>query len=307
MSNQDPVAQLIEGFTPYSVSPGVAAFAKELTAAAQPHSVNRAKAFLFAASRLGAFGEKVGLELSPEVLLCPSVIERLCHGSSSVMSAATRRTLRTNLRAISRQVSKQAPVPVLSRENAKAPYSADEIAAYLALCDAQPTKSRRMHTSALICLGAGAGVVGADLKAICGRDVVMRSGGVVVEITAGRRPRVVPVLTSYHNRLLEAADFAGSQLLIGDTSRSRRNVTTPLTSSLAGGSDLPRIEISRLRATWLCCLAEVIGLRSFMDAAGITCSQRLGDLVASLPAVNEQEAVALLGGRCSGTRSCLDA
>jgi hypothetical protein len=33
-----------------------------------------------------------------------------------------------------------------------------------------------------------------------------------------------------------------------------------------------------------------------MDAAGITCSQRLGDLVAILAARTEDDAVALLGG-----------
>jgi len=44
-------------------------------------------------------------------------------------------------------------------------------------------------------------------------------------------------------------------------------------------------------------MAETIGLRVFMDAAGITCSQRLGDLVAGLLPPSEEEAVALLGGR----------
>jgi hypothetical protein len=33
-----------------------------------------------------------------------------------------------------------------------------------------------------------------------------------------------------------------------------------------------------------------------MQAAGVLCSQRLGDLVSYLPAVEEQATVALLGG-----------
>jgi integrase len=189
------------------------------------------------------------------------------------------------------------PAPLLSRERAKAPYSRAEIAAYLALCDAQPTEARRRRAAALICLGAGAGLVGADLKGVRGRDVVARAGGVVVSVTSGRRPRVVPVLSRYHDRLLDAARWAGERLLTGGTSATRRNVTTPLTAALAGGTDLPRIELGRLRATWLCEVAGSIGLRAFMDAAGITCSQRLGDLVAALDAVGIDEAVALLGGR----------
>ena len=40
-----------------------------------------------------------------------------------------------------------------------------------------------------------------------------------------------------------------------------------------------------------------IGLGAFMAAAGISCSQRLGDIVAGLPPVSEPEMVALLGQR----------
>ena len=44
-------------------------------------------------------------------------------------------------------------------------------------------------------------------------------------------------------------------------------------------------------------LARSTGLRAFMDAAGVECSQRLGDIVAGLPALDEAESVRLLGGR----------
>jgi integrase len=287
----------IERFTPRTVSGAAAAFARKVTAQAEPESPNRAKAFLFAASRLGAFGETVGLPLETEVLLTASVIERLCHPETTAMSAPTRRTVRTNLRALARRVRPEAPIPALGRERAKAPYSRAEIAHYLALADAQGTEGRRQRASALVSLSAGAGLVGADLKAVRGTDVSVRSGGVVVSVRSGRRPRVVPVLWRYHDRLLSAAGFAGDRLVIGGTSSERRNVTSPLTASLAGGRDLPRIEIARLRATWLCEVAGMIGLRAFMDAAGITCSQRLGDLVGMLSGVETDEAVALLGAR----------
>ena len=68
----------------------------------------------------------------------------------------------------------------------------------------------------------------------------------------------------------------------------------PAFLSLAGGADHPRLEIARLRATWLSEVAEAIGLRAFMEAAGITCSQRIGDLVARRAPPDEGRAVALL-------------
>jgi hypothetical protein len=118
-----------------------------------------------------------------------------------------------------------------------------------------------------------------------------------IDVTVrGARPRVVPVLARYQDRLLASAAFAGQDLVTGGTDPARRNITTPLARSLSGGTGLPRLEGSRLRATWLAEAAQLIGLATFMHAAGITCSQRLGDITAALPPGTEAEAVALLGG-----------
>jgi hypothetical protein len=106
---------------------------------------------------------------------------------------------------------------------------------------------------------------------------------------------VVPVLSRYHDALLASAEFAGTRLITGGRDPGRRNVTTPLISALAGGADLPRLDTGRLRATWLADCAGLLGLATFMHAAGITCSQRLGDLLASLEPAGEQDAIRLLG------------
>jgi integrase len=79
--------------------------------------------------------------------------------------------------------------------------------------------------------------------------------GGVVVTVRGARPRTVPVLARYHARL----------------------------------------DTSRLRATWLAGCAGQLGLATFMHAAGISCSQRLGDLVAGLEPAGEADAVRLLG------------
>src|SRR5205807_1981429 len=82
------------------------------------------------------------------------------------------------------------------------------------------------------------------------------SGGVIAQVR-GARPRVVPVLARYHGRLLAAAAFAGNGLICGGADPARRNITTPLTRSLSGGAGLPRLDTSRLRATWLADVAEL--------------------------------------------------
>ena len=289
------VAGYVACWQPVSVPPQAAGFARQVAAAAVPPTRARANALLWAAARLAAFGIPLGLEAVPEVLLHPSVIERFA-ASAPGLSGSARRTLRTNLRFIARRVVPAlAPVDTpLPRERAKAPYSPAEIAGYLALADAQPAVPRRMRAAGLVCLGAGAGLTGADLRGVRGTDVACRSGGVVVDVH-GARPRAVPVLSRYHDILLASAQFAGSGLVTGGTSAVRKNITTPLTRSLAGGTGLPRLEASRLRSTWLAGCARLLGLATFMHAAGICCSQRLGDLLATLDPADEATAVALLG------------
>jgi integrase len=291
----DLAAGYIARWRPSSLSPRAAAFARDVIAQVAPQEKERAKNLLWAAGKLADFGIGLGLDAVPEVLLHPSAAERFTRCAPG-LSGVARRTLRTNLRFIGRRVVPQlypADIP-LPREHAKEPYSPAEIAGYLALADAQPTLPRRMRASGLLCLGAGAGLIRADLRAVHGTDVTCRSGGVIVTVR-GTRPRAVPVLARYHGRLLAAAASAGTALVCGGTNPGRRNITTPLTRSLAGGGGLPRLDTSRLRATWLRDCAELLGLATFMHAAGITCSQRLGDLLAGLEPAAEADAVRLLG------------
>ena len=289
-------AGYIGRWQPSSVTPQAASFARAVVAAAGPHGRERAKNLLWAAGKLADYGIGLGLDPVPQVLLHPSVIERFTAHAPG-LSGVTRRTLRTSLRFLARRlVPALAPADApLPRERAKAPYRPAEIDGYLALAAAQPTAARRVRAAALVCLGAGAGLIRADLRAVRGTDIITRSGGVLV-IVRGARPRAVPVLARYHQPLLAAAEFAGDQLVTGGTDPDRRNITTPLINALAGGTGLPRLDTSRLRATWLASCAEVLGLATFMAAAGITCSQRLGDIIAALQPGDEAEAVALLGG-----------
>ena len=289
------VAAYIGRWQPRSVSAEAAAFARDVITAVAPRGQERAKNLLWAAGKLADYAIGLGLDPVPEMVLHPSAAERFTRCAPGLTGVA-RRTLRTNLRFIGRRVVPQlypADLP-LPRERAKAPYSPPQIAGYLALADAQPTRERRMRAAGLVCLGAGAGLIRGDLRDARGTDVTRRSGGVVVAVR-GARPRTVPVLARYHARLLAAARSAGTGLICGGADPGRRNLTNPLITALDGGSGLARLDTSRLRATWLADVAELLGLATFMAAAGISCSQRLGDLVAGLEPADEAAAVRLLG------------
>jgi hypothetical protein len=293
----DAVDGAIAGFSPRSVPFEAAVFARSVVQTAAPVTVSRARCLLFATSKLAAFAISVGLDPVPEVVLDAAVIDRFVLVGTAGLSRATRRTLKTNLRFVASRALRMSPEPVgISRDRAKTAYSAGEIAAYLALADAQPTLSRKMRATGLICLGAGAGLMGHDLRAVRGIDVTARSGGLVVSV-GGTRPRVVPVLSRYHAPLVASAGFAGESYVVGGDNPSRHNVTTPVISSLAGGMHLGRLDTGRLRSTWLTDCAMRIGLGAFMAAAGVDCSQRLGDIVAGLADLSEKDSVFLLGGK----------
>jgi hypothetical protein len=291
----------VEGYIvrwrPWSVSPRAAAFARDVITAVQPGGQERAKNLLRAAARLADWALPLGLEAVPEVLLHPSAAERFTRCAPG-LSPVARRTLRTNLRFTGRRVVPQlypADLP-LPRERARQPRSPAQVDGYLALADAQPTAGRRMRAAGLVCPGAGAGLIRGDLREVRGTEVARRSGGVVVTVR-GARPRAVPVLARYHARLLAAARFAGTGLVCGGIDPGRRNLTNPLIRALGGGTGLPRLDTSRLRATWLAECAELLGLATFMHAAGISCSRRPGDLAAGLEPAGEAQAVALPGAR----------
>ena len=200
MKNAD-VAVYIGQWQPSSVPPQAAAFARQVVPLAAPAGRERAKNLLWAAGQARRLGDPLGLDAAPEVLLHPSVTERFTRCAPG-LSGVARGTLRTNQRFIARRAVPQmypADTP-LPRERAKAPYCAAEISGFLALADAQPTTGRRMRAAALICLGAGAGLIRADLRQARGSDIACRSG--VVVTVRGARPRTVPVLSRYHVPLL---------------------------------------------------------------------------------------------------------
>src|SRR5258707_12536312 len=233
------VSAYVAAWQPSSASAAAASFARAVVERAGPHGRQRAKNLLWAAGKLASYGIGLGLEPVPEVLLHPSVIERFtAHGPG--LSGPARRSLRTNLRFLARAVVPElapadAPLP---RERARAAYTAAEISGYLALAGAQPTAARQMRAAGLICLGAGAGLIRSDLRAVRGTDIACRSGGVIVTV-GGRRPRVVPVLARYHGPLLASAGFAGTGLVTGGTAPRPGNITQPPVSAPAGRARLP--------------------------------------------------------------------
>jgi hypothetical protein len=120
-----------------------AAFARTVVAGCGPLGRDRARNLLWAAGKLAGYGISIGLEPAAEVLLHPSVIERFtAHGPG--LSGAARRTLRTNLRFIARQVVPHLDPPPMRRCPAGGPRSRTRRARSPASWP-WPAPSRRRH------------------------------------------------------------------------------------------------------------------------------------------------------------------
>ena len=160
------IAGYIAGWQPSSVSPQAAGFARAVVTRAAPGGRERAKNLLWAAGRLADWATGLGLEPVPEVLLHSSVIERFtAHATGpagrDAADAADEpavpgpRGLFPRWRRRTRRCPASTP---------RRPYAPAEIDGYLALAGAQPTAARRMRAAGLVCLGAGAGLIRADLR-----------------------------------------------------------------------------------------------------------------------------------------------
>lgn len=291
-------ALVIDSYRGKDCSSSVIDFARQVVGACTSISPSRARALLWSCSRFARWGEHLGYELTPEVLFHPSVLERFVIVGLHTESPTLRRCARANLRYVARVAARTVVGPdalPIRREGPKRPYSQSEIDDYLWLARCQPTESRAQRLAGLVCLGAGAGLDGVDFRYVRGNHIHRRSGGVVVEVL-GPRARVVPVLFRYQNRLQEVALFSGDDFVCGGTQLQRRNVTNPLISRLAGGIDLPRLEVARLRATWLCEQAQRFDLSVLLAVTGLKRSSRLGDLIDGTHRADESEVVALCGG-----------
>jgi len=232
-----------------------------------------------------------------ERLLDGDVIERYIAVGMLTSRDSTRATRRAVLRRIARHCAsppQDLPLPIAYRR-VRPPYSLGEVQGLLALASAQPTPSRRRTLRAILHLGLGCGIASRDLAWVRGQDVEQfPDGSVSVTVSGGTRPRTVVALHAHETALLELSRFTSSGLLIGGSTRGRRNVTRGPLDRVIGGEDLPRLETARMRSTWLLAhLRARTPLSALMVAAGLATVRPLEDLLQYCPVDVEAARVAL--------------
>jgi hypothetical protein len=248
-------------------------------------------------TRLGAWCLDEGLPLDPDVALDPDTVERFA--SVGLKDDASRGTCRAILRRIGPSLTSKAPweprPQALTHRAVALPYLGTELDSLAEDAHRQSTPARRRVALGLFLLGAGAGLDGRWVTKVRGIDVSWTDEAVLVR-TGPPSPRVVPVLRRYEAELLDLAETAGEDLLIGGQS-VHRNRASALAAKLEVGHGHPRLSVSRLRSTWLVHHLTVgTRLPELARAAGLSRVTVLSDLLEFVPPLGDKAARAMLRG-----------
>jgi hypothetical protein len=243
---------------------------------------------------LWAAGE--GIALDREVVLDPDTVERFVGASPG--SDTSRATYRAVLRRIGPLLTRKAPweprKAQVSRRQVAAPYALQELALLTGDACQQPTEGQRLAAGALLALGAGAGLDGRWCTRVRAEDVLVKSA-VLIRV-GDPAPREVPVLAPWEAAVLDLAETASGEYLVGGSSTSR-NRASALTASFVVPLGHPKLSCARLRSTWLLShLTAGTRLPELASAAGLRGVTVLSDLLPNVPAMDERDAIEMLRG-----------
>jgi hypothetical protein len=240
---------------------------------------------------------KQGIPLDVERVLDPDTVERFC--STGLKKLPSRGSYRATLRRLGRELTKKAPweprpEPMPARK-VSPPYSKVQMKALRGDAARQSSPSRRRATTALILLGAGAGLDGRWARKVRGTDVARAHGTVLVRV-GEPRAREVPVLKEYGEELLLLAQEAGDEYLVGGYT-THRNRTNEIVARFEDGHNHPKLEPKRLRSTWIVThLTLGTRLPELLAAAGTSRIETLDALLKYVPALNSVEGNRMLRG-----------
>jgi hypothetical protein len=296
------IARRIEAYTPRDVEPQMweetlRPFVLPALGASHPVGLAAMERYARVLTLIARWCVHQNIPLDVEQVLDPDTVERFC--SMGLKKMASRGSYRATLRRLGRQLTTKAPwtprpEPMPARKVAP-PYTAREIQALRSDVARQSTPSRRRATTALLLLGAGAGLDGRWARTVHGTDVRMISGIALVRV-GSPRPREVPVLAAYEDDLLALAVEAGEEYLVGGTT-THRNRTNEIAERFEDGHRHPKLQPSRLRSTWIVThLTMGTRLPELLDAAGTRRIETFDDLLQYVPAISRSVAVMALRG-----------
>jgi hypothetical protein len=227
----------------------------------------------------------------------PDTVERFI--SVGIRNDRCRGTYRATLRRLGPLLTSKAPweprAEAVNRRRVASPYSAHELELLWRDAQHQATPARLRAGQALVALGAGAGLDGRWSTRVAAKDVSRRNGIVYVRVGESAA-RVVPVLARWEHVVLDLAESAGDEFLVGGRPLAI-NRAGDLARKFVVGYGHPKLSAPRLRSTWLVHHLTVgTRLPELARAAGMVGVTVLSDLLPEVALLPDGQAAVMLRG-----------
>lgn len=315
------VPEAIEAYTPRkgdaAARAQIRAFVQACLSDFECRDAAQARRFASALARHAHWCWQVGYPLDRSVVFRREVMtDSVLHGMPG-QSDKSKATVRSRLYRLAETLMEgpQRPVRVatLGIGRAREPYSAREVTLMRSWAAFQSTDYKRVNASVMLSLALGAGLSAREIGGVRCHDVTVDNGGVLVTVTEGGRPRVVPVLADWEAPLAQVALAAmrpDQYLLL-----PRREIDwnrNLLANFVAYTGHKPfSINAARMRTTWICHHLTIgTPIRLLADAAGMESPRALGDYLHLLATADVVEARHVLRAPAKpmrpATRSALD-
>lgn len=235
----------------------------------------------------GAWILDQGLVLDPQTALVRTRTDEYGRVGMPRSTEKSRSDRRSRLRGLADQINpEQAPAKTKSipRPSLKPPYTEAEMQAVRRVVAVQPTPEMTRALCICVGLGAGAGIDSPELKLLVRNNIEdLNEDGIRVQVP-GANGRTVWVLREYEDMVRHGlTGLAPEQLLIG-REPGRHNVASQVFGRAKLYGNLPALEQSRLRTTWLGTLmTRPVPLAVICRAAGLKSTRTLFDLLPHLP------------------------
>jgi len=267
--------------------------------AAEPVGLPAMERFARVLTLIAAWCVNDGIPLDAEMVLDPDTVERFC--SNGLKRLPSWGSYRATLRYLGPRLTTKAPweprpKPMPARRTA-VPYTQAEMRILRTNAERQSSPRRQRSARGLMALGAGVGLDGRWNKNVRGTDVERLTDGTVIVHVSGKAARDVVVLKTYEEELLDLAEAAGDDYIVGGKT-TNRNRSNELSQRFESGHQHLKLEPARLRATWVVThLAMGTRLPELLAAAGTSRIETFDALLAYVPPLDARPARRLMQGR----------
>lgn len=259
----------------------IASYVHGVVARVEPFVTYSERELYPAVARLAQFAQAEYAPLEDAAVFEPYMVNRFVVHHLAGYNRASRNTMRARLRRVSEALLGDDAVgrfKALGKADAVTPYTVREQASLEGWSRAQTSAERRTSAAALLSLGFGAGLTGAEIIRQRLEDIAVDGDTVVVHVR-GDAPRDVPVLREWdagirsRMGLLNGAGWA----FRADQRGGNINLITDFISRT--GPETP-LQTRRMRATWLVGhLERGTRLKALLRMSGLQSAEALDRLL----------------------------